>query len=66
MTKEFGTDHFYNADLFMEMVPNSNNVSYLSNTSYGLFKAMETADSKAIWSYLATTHTCEFICIYLY
>lgn len=50
MMKEFGTDHIYSADLFMEMVPKSNKTSYLSSTSSGVFKAMLAADLDAIWS----------------
>jgi len=49
MSEYNGTNHIYNADTFNEMIPRTNNVSYLSNSSRAVFEAMEAADPSAIW-----------------
>lgn len=48
-TKAFGTDHYYSADTFNEMVPPSSDSLYLSNVSDKVFKSMIQADPKANW-----------------
>lgn len=48
--KEYnGTNHIYNADTFNEMIPRSNNVSYLENASLAVYDAMTAADPQAVW-----------------
>ncbi|CAG9765501.1 unnamed protein product [Ceutorhynchus assimilis] len=46
---EFGTDHAYNCDSFNEMDPGNTDLTYLSNVGKGIYKAMTSADPKAIW-----------------
>ncbi|XP_069490537.1 alpha-N-acetylglucosaminidase [Ambystoma mexicanum] len=48
-TREFGTDHIYNADTFNEMTPTSADPAYLSGISSAVFKSMSTVDPDAIW-----------------
>lgn len=48
-TALYGTDHFYNADPFNEMNPNSNDTTYLARVSQGIFKSMTDADPNAVW-----------------
>lgn len=45
----FGTDHFYNADPFNEMLPTSNSPTYLSAVSKAIYAGMTQADPQAIW-----------------
>ncbi|XP_038068076.1 alpha-N-acetylglucosaminidase-like [Patiria miniata] len=50
MIAEFnGTDHVYNADLFNEMNPVSNDLGYLANASRGVYDTIISADPKGIW-----------------
>lgn len=48
-TREFGTDHIYNADTFNEMSPTSSDPTYLSSISSAIFKSMTSVDPNAIW-----------------
>lgn len=47
--QEFGSDHFYNVDLFNEMKPPNTNPKYLAECSKSVFQKMQAVDSKAIW-----------------
>ncbi|XP_060705086.1 alpha-N-acetylglucosaminidase [Hemiscyllium ocellatum] len=49
LTKEFGTDHIYSADIFNEMIPSSSDPKYLSTISSAVFKSMTQVDPLAIW-----------------
>ncbi|XP_022102905.1 alpha-N-acetylglucosaminidase-like [Acanthaster planci] len=50
MMAEFnGTDHVYNADLFNEMNPVSNDLGYLASASRGVYETIISADPKGIW-----------------
>lgn len=48
-TKIYGTDHFYNADTFNEMIPPSNDTTYLSSLSKSLYQSLSSFDPEAIW-----------------
>lgn len=48
-TQIFGTDHFYNADPFNELLPSSNSPDYLSSMSKAIYAGMTEADPNAIW-----------------
>ncbi|XP_054708484.1 alpha-N-acetylglucosaminidase-like [Uloborus diversus] len=47
--KEFGTDHVYNADLFNEMPPPSNDPNYLKACSKSVYSSLTKIDPDAIW-----------------
>ncbi|MGJ1264844.1 alpha-N-acetylglucosaminidase [Sphingobacterium spiritivorum] len=47
--KVFGTDHLYSADTFIEVMPPSNDPSYLSGMSERIYESMSAADPKAVW-----------------
>ncbi|XP_029429873.1 alpha-N-acetylglucosaminidase [Rhinatrema bivittatum] len=49
LTREFGTDHIYNADTFNEMCPTSSDPTYLSGISAAIYKSMTAVDPDAIW-----------------
>lgn len=44
----FGTDHLYNCDPFNEMLPPSNDPSYLKSVSEVIYQSMSAADSQAL------------------
>lgn len=47
--KEFGTDHYYNADLFNELNPPSSNLTFVRNSGKAVYKALTEADPEAVW-----------------
>jgi alpha-N-acetylglucosaminidase len=47
--KLFGSDHFYAADTFIEMVPPSGETNFLAQTGRAIFEGMSRADPKAVW-----------------
>ncbi len=47
--KEFGTDHVYHCDSFIEMDPKSADLQYLTSITSHTFGAMTASDSKAVW-----------------
>ncbi|XP_065562833.1 alpha-N-acetylglucosaminidase-like isoform X6 [Artemia franciscana] len=49
MTKEWGTDHFYNCDMFNEIRPVNDTPEYIRSVGQSVFTGMKLADSKAIW-----------------
>jgi alpha-N-acetylglucosaminidase len=46
---QFGTDHLYASDTFIEMTPASNDPSFLSALSQAIYKGMASGDPEAIW-----------------
>jgi len=48
-TKLFGTDHFYAADTFIEMIPPSGDTDYLSGIGLAIFDGMKATDPHAVW-----------------
>ena len=48
-TREFGTDHLYASDTFIEMPPPSNDPAFLAAMGKGVYEAMRAGDPKAIW-----------------
>jgi len=48
-TRQFGTDHLYASDTFIEMPPPSNDPQFLAAMGKGVFEAMRAADPQAIW-----------------
>lgn len=48
-TEIYGTDHYYSADCFNEVNPDSDDPVFLSNMSRSVYKSMSTADPKAVW-----------------
>jgi alpha-N-acetylglucosaminidase len=48
-TKAFGTDHYYSADTFNEMIPPSNDSLYLNNITAKVYQSMIQADKDAHW-----------------
>ncbi len=48
-TEMFGTDHFYDADCFIEVDPPSNDPEYLSRISSTIYNSMAAADPEATW-----------------
>lgn len=47
--KTFGTDHLYGADTFNEMIPPSNDSSYLAGISKAVYNSMAVKDPEAVW-----------------
>ncbi|XP_046913075.2 alpha-N-acetylglucosaminidase-like [Dermatophagoides farinae] len=47
--KLYGTDHFYNIDLFNEETPGSNDPAYLRKCSKNVYESISAADPQAIW-----------------
>ena len=47
--REFGTDHLYAADTFIEMSPPSNDPTFLTNMGKALYGTLTAADPEAIW-----------------
>jgi len=48
-TEMYGTDHYYSADCFNEVNPDSDDPGFLSNMSKSVYQSMATADPKAVW-----------------
>ena len=48
-TRQFGTDHLYDADTFIEMTPPSNDPAFLSAIARAVHGAMTGADPDAVW-----------------
>ncbi|MBX7257725.1 MAG: alpha-N-acetylglucosaminidase [Candidatus Hydrogenedentes bacterium] len=48
-TKEFGTDHLYASDTFIEMSPPSNEPAFLSDMARAVYGAMAAGDPEAVW-----------------
>ncbi len=48
-TQRFGTDHFYAADTFIEMVPPSGDLKYLAALSRAIYDGMVASDQQAVW-----------------
>lgn len=47
--KRFGTDHFYAADTFIEMVPPSGDPKYLADLARAIHGGMAATDPQAVW-----------------
>lgn len=45
----YGTDHYYNCDLFNEMSPPSGELDYLKAVSASVIKSMLEVDPQAVW-----------------
>jgi alpha-N-acetylglucosaminidase len=45
----YGTDHYYAADCFNEVDPDSNDTVFLAGMSRSVYRAMSSADPKAVW-----------------
>lgn len=48
-TRQFGSDHLYAADTFIEMPPPSNDPVFLDSMGKAVFSAMTIADPEAVW-----------------
>ncbi|MCE5266391.1 MAG: alpha-N-acetylglucosaminidase [Planctomycetaceae bacterium] len=48
-TRQFGTDHLYAADTFIEMNPPSNDPKFLAEMGRGVYNAMRASDPEAVW-----------------
>jgi alpha-N-acetylglucosaminidase len=48
-TKEYGTDHFYAIDQFIEMKPAKEDSAYLANMSRQIFSSIDSADPEGKW-----------------
>jgi alpha-N-acetylglucosaminidase len=48
-TEMFGTDHYYSADCFNEVNPDTNDTLFLANMSKSVYQSIAAADPKAIW-----------------
>ncbi|HVZ96711.1 MAG TPA: alpha-N-acetylglucosaminidase [Chitinophagaceae bacterium] len=48
-TELYGTDHYYSADCFNEVNPDSNDTTFLSDMAKSVYRSMATADPKAVW-----------------
>lgn len=48
-TEMYGTDHYYSADCFNEMNPDTDNPAFLADISKSVYRAMSAADPKAVW-----------------
>lgn len=46
---EFGTDHYYNTDLFNEINPPSGNISFVQDSGKAVFTALTEVDPEAVW-----------------
>lgn len=47
--QSFGTNHFYAADTFIEMVPPSAEANYLTALAKAIYEGMHARDPKAVW-----------------
>ncbi len=48
-TRQFGTDHFYASDTFIEMSPPSDDPAFLEEMGRAVYRAMAAADPEAVW-----------------
>src|SRR6185312_5066325 len=48
-TEMYGTDHYYSADCFNEVNPDSDDPLFLSNMGKSVYRSMAAADPKAVW-----------------
>ncbi len=48
-TRQFGTDHLYASDTFIEMSPPSSDPAFLTGMAQAVYGAMEAADPEAVW-----------------
>ncbi len=48
-TRQFGTDHYYASDTFIEMSPPSNDPEFLSGMGKSIYASMHEADPEAVW-----------------
>jgi len=48
-TKLFGTDHYYAADTFIEMIPPKGDSDYLAGIGRAIYEGMHGTDSQAVW-----------------
>ncbi len=48
-TRQFGTDHLYAADTFIEMSPPSDDPAFLDAMGKAVFEAMRAGDPEAVW-----------------
>ena len=48
-TRLFGTDHLYDADPFIEMIPPRGDPKYLADTGRAIYEGMAKGDPQAIW-----------------
>jgi len=48
-TELFGTDHYYSADCFNEVNPDSDDPKAISRISHNVYRAMSEADPQAVW-----------------
>lgn len=49
LTNEYGTDHLYMIDQFIEMNPENGDTAYLKNMSRTIFSSIDQADPAAVW-----------------
>lgn len=48
-TRQFGTDHLYASDTFIEMSPPSNDPEFLTGMGRAVYQAMAAPDPEAVW-----------------
>ncbi len=48
-TALYGTDHYYSADCFNEVDPDTNDTVFLADMSRSVYRAMSGADPRAVW-----------------
>jgi alpha-N-acetylglucosaminidase len=48
-TRLLGTDHYYAADTFIEMIPPSGELSYLSAIGRSIYEGLAKTDPQAVW-----------------
>jgi alpha-N-acetylglucosaminidase len=48
-TRQFGTDHLYASDTFIEMQPPSSDPAFLANMGKTVYEALRAGDPEAIW-----------------
>ena len=48
-TRQFGTDHLYASDTFIEMSPPSNDPAFLAGMGKAVYEAMRAGDPEAVW-----------------
>ena len=48
-TRQFGTDHLYASDTFIEMPPPKNDPEFLAAMGRGVYEAMRAGDPEAMW-----------------
>jgi alpha-N-acetylglucosaminidase len=48
-SRQYGTDHYYASDTFIEMSPPSNDPAFLSGMGKSIYASMSAADPEAVW-----------------